>query len=238
VMAWRLCLAALASCLLAASPPVEILSGVVANEVIQQDGAGTGTITLRARCAADQCLGVEASDSPEWTAVQLAQLDTETQVSNVALASAVDPQLLDEIHADIGSLKRIGGRLANLACADLYPARCEGVQRGPRPVAARMEGGAGDRIAVMFSSVNGKLVSPGRVNGFSLRGPDGADLFAVNDAVLDAERPDTVVVRIKPHSISKSGVTLWYGWGNNPYCNLQDGKDMAAPVFSLPVRSE
>ena len=60
MMSWRLCLAALASCLLAASPPVEILSGVVANEVIQQDGAGTGTITLRARCVADQCLGVEA----------------------------------------------------------------------------------------------------------------------------------------------------------------------------------
>jgi carbohydrate esterase-like sialic acid-specific acetylesterase len=178
-----------------------------------------------------------APDSPEWNKVQLAQWEAEAQIPGVALASAIDLELLDEIHIDIASLKRVGRRLANLACADLYPSRSDGIKRGPRPVAARIEGAAKDRIAVTFSGVNGRLAATGRLSGFSLRDPVGADLLAVNDAVLDPERPDTVVLQVKPHAVPASGATLWYGWGNNPYCNLRDEKDMAAPVATLPIRS-
>ena len=27
------------------------------------------------------------------------------------------------------------------------------------------------------------------------------------------------------------GAKLWYGWGSDPYCNLVDDANMAAPVF-------
>jgi sialate O-acetylesterase len=177
-----------------------------------------------------------APNSPDWNNVQLAQLEAETRISHVALAPAVDLELLDEIHLDTPSLKRVGRRLANLACAGLSSPSSKAVKRGPRPNSARFEGMAGDRIAVTFSDVNGTLVAEGRVSGFTLRDAQGSDLFAVNDAVLDPERPDTVVLRVKPGAIPASGATLWYGWGNNPYCNLRDAKDMAAPVFTWPVQ--
>lgn len=176
-----------------------------------------------------------APDSPGWNNVQLAQLDTEAQIPHVAVVPAIDLRLLDEIHIDIDSLKRVGRRLANLACADLYPKSCASIQKGPRPVAVRIDGPAGDRIAVTFSGVNGRLAADGRVSGFSIRDPQGADLLAVNDMVLDTEHPLNVVLRVKPHVIPKSGATLWYGWGNNPNCNLRDEKDMATPVFAWPL---
>jgi sialate O-acetylesterase len=175
-------------------------------------------------------------DSAEWNKVQLAQLEVESDTPHVALAPAVDLELADPVHLNTPSLKRLGRRLANLALADMStPAPT--VKRGPRPQAAPVEGAQNDILTLTFSEVNGSLVATGRLDGFSLRDRDGSDLFAIYTATLDPQRLDTVLLKVKPKVVAP-GTKLWYGWGNNPHCNLRDEQDMAAPVFALSLVSE
>ncbi len=171
-----------------------------------------------------------------WNQVQIAQLETEKALLNAECVAAVDLELDDAAHVAVHGLKRIGHRLANLACVESSPkpAICADIHRGPRPLEAHMLGhpdhsdGEFD-IAVRFSDVNDRLVADGRIGGFSLRKQDGSELFQLYRATLDPDSPNSIVLHVG--SPLPPDATLWYGWGNNPYCNLRDAQDMAVPVF-------
>jgi sialate O-acetylesterase len=147
------------------------------------------------------------------------------------MVASVDLAMDDPIHVDTQDLKRVGARLANLACTDLFPKVCT-LKLGPRPVSAILSDGV---IRVTFSSVNGRLVAEGRVGGFSLQGPDLARLPVLYKARLDGTDPNQVLLYVQG-AIPKDS-RLWYGQGSDPYCNLRDEADMAAPVFVLPVQT-
>jgi sialate O-acetylesterase len=89
---------------------------------------------------------------------------------------------------------------------------------------------------VEFADVNGKLRSDGRLSGFSIHGADGAPLPMIFKMRLDPVDPNAAMLHIGgklPES-----ATLHYGFGKDPYCNLQDELDMAAPVFGPMVISK
>ena len=168
-----------------------------------------------------------------WNAVQLAQLRSESEIPYVGMAAAVDLTLDDAIHVDTQDLKRVGIRLSNLACHDLFPRKqnCVSLKRGPHPESATL---TGNIIRVTFSGVNGRLVTEGRLAGFSLQGPDDAPLAMLYKARLDPADPNGVLLYIQGNLPMDTRV--WYGQGKDPYCNLHDEADMAAPVFMLPVQ--
>ena len=176
---------------------------------------------------------VNPANPQYWNAVQLAQLRSESEIPHVGMAAAVDLTLDDAIHVDTQDLKRVGIRLANLACSDLFPRKqnCGSLKRGPRPESATL---TGNIIRVTFSGVNGRLVAEGRLAGFSLQGPDDAPLSILYKARLDPADPNGVLLYIQGNL--PMDARLWYGEGKDPYCNLHDEADMAAPVFLLPVR--
>ena len=169
----------------------------------------------------------------EWNAIQVAQLHSESEIPAVGMAPAVDLSLDDPIHIDTQDLKRIGVRLAKLACSDLFPRKgnCGAVKRGPRPVSALL---TGNLIRVTFSGVNGKLIADGRLSGFSLQGPKNTTLPTLFKARLDPADPSGVLLYVQGE-VPKD-LEIWYGQGKDPYCNLRDELDMAAPVFVLPVQ--
>jgi sialate O-acetylesterase len=152
----------------------------------------------------------------------------------VGMVAAVDLSMDDPIHVDTQDLKRLGIRLANLACSDLFPrnSTCAGLKRGPRPVSAAL---IGNLIHVTFSGVNGRLVAQGRVGGFTLQGPNNTPLPILYKARLDASDPTQVLLDVQGTVPKDSRV--WYGQGTDPYCNLRDEADMAAPVFVLDVHT-
>ncbi len=171
---------------------------------------------------------VNRANEAEWNLVQESQRRVEATISRSGLIASVDAVLDDGIHVSTGDLKRLGVRFANLACHDLFAAvaECARLKRGPRPASAVFRDGV---LRVSFSEVNGSLYSTGRLSGFSVHGTDGAPLAVIYKARVDAADPSAVLLSIQGKL--PPGATLHYGYGKDPYCNLRDRADMAAPVF-------
>ncbi|MEO7141883.1 MAG: hypothetical protein ABI165_00095, partial [Bryobacteraceae bacterium] len=152
----------------------------------------------------------------------------ESAIPHSGMAASVDLTLDDPIHVSTEGQKRLGHRLANLATHDLFPSVKEyaGMKRGPRPESAKFSDGA---IRVTFADVNGRLQADGRIGGFSLHARTGEWLPLIYKAKFDPASPDAVLLSV--HGKPPENAVLWYGFGKNPYCNLRDTADMAAPVF-------
>lgn len=171
---------------------------------------------------------INNSNPNDWNAVQQAQLDVEAKFQQVGMAASIDLSLDDLIHVGTQDLKRLGTRLANLACHDNFPreAGCAGLLRGPRPVSAKLSGNV---LRVSFQNVNGKLVSAGRISGFTIHDEQGSPIPAIFRAEVNAASPNEVLLNLI--AAPPAGATLRYGAGKDPYCNLRDEADMAVPVF-------
>lgn len=184
-------------------------------------------------------------DRMHWNKIQEVQRMAEQAIPNVGMVASVDLGLDDIIHISGEGLKRAGHRFANLVCHDLFPEveACRDLKRGPRPDRAyvkvnrgRLDPWGGDRrtLYVEFSDVNGRLRSAGRLSGFSIRDGDENEILAIFRAFVDPESPSRVVLELGrgiPNEPLPPGAKLWYGWGSDPYCNLVDDVNMAAPVF-------
>jgi sialate O-acetylesterase len=179
---------------------------------------------------------VNGQNEREWNAVQQAQLDALSRIPGTAplgMVSSVDLSLDDPIHVSTQEHKRLARRLANLACHDLFPAsaNCGQLKSGPRPVSAVLDRNV---IKVVFSGVNGRLMSDGRISGFSIHDASGLPVPLIFKAVIDPAEASTVGLymqgKLPEHAV------LHYGFGKDPYCNLRDAEDMAVPVFGpMPI---
>jgi sialate O-acetylesterase len=168
---------------------------------------------------------VNLPGAAEWNAVQEMQRKAEAAIPHSGMAAAIDFTLDDGIHVGTRDHKRLGARLARLACHDLFPANpgCAALKRGPRPVSARLDGGV---VRVEFSDVNGELRAAGRPAGFSIHAPTGELLAAIYKIRLEGSAALLHVQGKLP-----PGAVLWYGNGKDPYCNVTDAADMGVPVF-------
>ncbi len=166
---------------------------------------------------------VSAGDPATWNAVQQYQLEVETALPNVGMTTCLDCDLDDGIHVGTDSLRLLAARLANLA---------EGkMNRGPRPVSATIEG---NRILVKFDQINGRLTHRGRLTGFTIHGSNGQPVSLIFRARISPKAPDTVELLFGGKL--PEGANLWYGYGKDPYVNLEDSLRMSCPAFNLPIR--
>jgi sialate O-acetylesterase len=159
------------------------------------------------------------------------QRKAETRIGPGGMVAAIDLELDDLIHVGTADLKRLGIRLAKIACKDLGTPSCRDLQRGPRPESAAVSGNV---LKITFSQVNGGLRSEGRISGFTIHDASGAAIPMIFRARFDS--PNSVAL----HLIGKlpEGATLRYGAGKDPYCNVRDMEDMALPVFGpMPIES-
>src|ERR1019366_6910260 len=110
----------------------------------------------------------------------------------------------DIIHLDTQGLKRVGHRLANLACHDLFPnvESYRSLQPGPQPAAITLtKHPVRDEylMRVKFSGVNGGLRTAGRVSGFSVHSPDGQAMPVIFKTRIDPEDSTAVLLTIHVH---------------------------------------
>ena len=177
---------------------------------------------------------IDNSNVTEWNRVQLAQLKAESEIPHSGMVAAVDLQLDDTIHVSTPDLKRLGKRLADLVCIDLF-ARMKSygeMKRGPRPVEAELDNGV---VKVSFSGVNGRLQSEGRISGFSIHDSKGVLLPMIYKTRVDPAEASTVLLYVQGKL--PADAVLWYGFGKDPYCNVRDAADMAVPVFAMKIGS-
>jgi len=122
------------------------------------------------------------------------------------------------IHVSTQDHKLLGRRLANLALGR--------TKKGPRPVSATFSNGV---VRVAFAEVNGKLVSQGRISGFTIHAGPGEPSPLIFKARIDPADPSAVLLSVGGKL--PDGAVLRYGYGKDPYCNLRDEAGMGAPVF-------
>jgi sialate O-acetylesterase len=178
-----------------------------------------------------QMVGSEVSPA-EKNAVREAQRKVMMNMRYAGLTSAIDLGMSSPAHLDSDGYKRVGRRLGRLALADHY-----GDTRfkpGPSFKSATLEGQKHDTLRVLFTGVTGKLRAEPRVLGFSIRTATGSQNVDYVEATLDPKAPDAILIRgVFPRP---PGVTLWYGYGWNPICNVVDGADMPVPAFGpVPI---
>lgn len=175
---------------------------------------------------------IDKTNFTEWNKVQADQLRAEAEVPHTGMVTSVDLQLDDGIHVSTADLKRLGARLAELACQDLFPRIKDYGQRkhGPRPVAATFKDGI---VKVTFSGVNGRLQSEGRIAGFSIHESGGAEAAMIYKSRVDSAEASSVLLYVQGKL--PPNATLWYGHGKDTYCNVRDADDLAVPVFALKI---
>jgi sialate O-acetylesterase len=175
---------------------------------------------------------IDKNNVAEWNAVQLAQLLAETEIPHSGMVAAVDLQLDDGIHVSTPDLKRLGRRLADLVCHDLFPRIKDYGERktGPRPLQAIYQSGM---VKVTFSGVNGRLQSDGPLTGFSIRDEKGEWLPMIYKTRVDPAEASSVLLYVQGRL--PENALLWYGYGKDPNCTMRDATDMAVPVFSLKI---
>ena len=175
-------------------------------------------------------IGRHISDTnvAEWNQIQEAQLKAESELSNVGMVASVDLALDDGIHVSTPDLKRLGRRLADRVCHDLFPRLADygDLKTGPRPLSAFAKNGV---VKVRFTGVNMRLESQGRISGFTIHSAEGKPVAAIYKAMVDPAEASTVLLYLSGKLTEKASV--WYGFGKDPYCNLHDAADFAVPVF-------
>lgn len=166
---------------------------------------------------------VNDSNIDEWHVVQDAQRRIESLFRHVGMTTAIDLELDDGIHAGTDAYQVLGARLTNLAEGKL--------QRGPRPVRARLDG---SRILVEFGSVNGSLRHTGRLTGFTIHNAEGRPVPLIFRQRILSGSSNTVELLFGGKL--PEGSRLHYGYGKDPYLNLVDEANMPCPVFGpLPI---
>lgn len=175
---------------------------------------------------------IDKNNVAEWNTVQLAQLRAESEIPHSGMVASVDLDMEDGIHLATQDLKRLGRRLADLVCHDLFPRIKDYGERktGPRPVQAVYQGGM---VKVTFSGVNGRLQTDGHITGFSIRDEKGEWLPMIYKTRVDPAEASSVLLYVQGRL--PENAMLWYGFGKDPDCTMRDATDLAVPVFALKI---
>ncbi|MFC1558439.1 sialate O-acetylesterase, partial [candidate division KSB1 bacterium] len=155
----------------------------------------------------------EESDLAELREAQLMTLS----VRNTAMASAIDIGASDDIHPK--NKQEVGYRLSLAARAIAYGEDI--VYSGPIYSSMRI---IGDRIHIKFDHIgNGLTINGKELKGFAIAGKDREFVWAKAEI-----KDDKVIVWSQevPNPIS-----VRYGWGKNPVCNLYNEEGLPASPF-------
>jgi sialate O-acetylesterase len=166
---------------------------------------------------------------PYWEEIREAQRLIPGQIPRVHTVPTVDLDLLDGLHLDYWSQKRLGQRMAYVALPyvkkDVAPRteiklKSVRFRETPRPA-----------IMVEFEGVNGSLRAPGRATGFQLRNKStGEDVDGIFKVEFDHEQRGVAILSL-PRNFSLQNLLLVYAAGAVPYVNILDENDMAIPAF-------
>jgi hypothetical protein len=175
---------------------------------------------------------VPEDDALPWSLVRLHQTDTATGASGCV--ASLDVELQDPLHVGARGLQRVGRRLARLAVGRAEPIRVAHVERRgslvPFPSTLRMR--------IELAGLRGGLQPRLHVPGFSVRTSDGQSVPLLYRAEVRDDDRDAVTLWLFGEVVPPDA-GIWYGYGNDPYCDLTDTEDNAVPSFGpIPLGDE
>lgn len=185
-------------------------------------------------------LGCHAAteDDSSWNNIQEQQRHLPEAIPNLDVAPAIDLELDDGIHIGGKAQHVLGRRLARLA------ARMVCGTRGVKPgiVLKNLEiiktpscspGAACMSIQLTYGNVAGRLQSPGRPAGFVLLDQQGRNVQGIFKITLEGNQ---VVLHTNMWGRQLEPLSVSYGHGRFPYCNITDSDGMSIPCMqAVPV---
>jgi sialate O-acetylesterase len=171
------------------------------------------------------------SNAVNWEIIREKQRTVAYKRKNLFVVPAIDLPNDDLIHIGEEGQRRLGERMAKIALDKVYKtdggaATVDYSSYEILPAASPLH----NKMRVKFTGVNGKLQSPGRATGFTLRSndekKDGPSVFKVE---FDKDDPSSVIIWYSKEITEP--ISLYYGAGINPYVNITDSEDMSLPAF-------
>ncbi len=163
-----------------------------------------------------------------WEMIREQQRSIPTILSHAHCVGSLDLDVIDGLHLDYDSLKRMGNRMAYLAVP--YVKKAAMPRSEIKLVSVHLGKTARPTIVVEYSGVTGKLHAPGRPTGFCLKRKESGELLDwIYKIDFDAARPGRIILRAT--SVPNQNVVLYYGAGAAPYVNIVDENDMPLPAF-------
>jgi len=170
-----------------------------------------------------------------WNLIQQQQRLLPKAVEKLAVVPTIDLDLDDSVHISGKAQQRLGKRLAQAARALIEgkkAARFPIELKSIRPVLNRRKNTVD--IEVAFANVADRLQAQGRPSGFKLIRSDGTTFDGLYRIDLKGSK---AIVRTGILAGEKYKLSLYYGFGFSPYCNITDAEDRSLPVFGpYPVR--
>lgn len=174
-------------------------------------------------------LGWPLDAARPWNSIQEQERLLPRRIKHLATVPAIDLTLVDAIHISGRDQNRLGVRLAQAMdvlrrgpAAGKPPIEVGRIRLGFQP--GRVDAGM---VEVEFENVVGRLRAGGRPYGFALS--DGVNPAGnVFDVQLKGNRA-RVYASVAPAGLT--GLSLHYGAGADPYCNITDEADRSLPVF-------
>jgi len=168
-----------------------------------------------------------------WNRIQEIQRLLPKKIRRLETVAAIDLPLEDNIHIGAAGYSRLAARLARAADRLAYGNRRE--KRPPQLKSVsnlRFERDVGHSLDVVFDPAAGGLRAFGEPHGFSILTGEGEDLDCVFKTVLKGG-----AARLHVGLAGTTGLSVAYGHGITPVCNITDGRDEAVPAFGpLPIR--
>jgi len=188
-------------------------------------------------------IGCHASseDGTAWNAIQEQQRLLPSRIKHLDVAPAIDLDLDDGIHISGKSQQVLGRRLARLADRLVHKAKggkpgivLERIELVPKPF--RPAGSPSMAVKLTYGNVAGWLVSKGHPTGFSLFDIDGRNTCGIFKTSLQGS---SVLLHTDMMQQYLERLTVSYGHGRFPYCNITDSEGMSIPVIqNIPLPAE
>ena len=174
--------------------------------------------------------------SETWSGIREIQRKMSASVSNLATANTISYPMADPIHIARKSQKLLARNAAELMHALIHgqPAPeinvdIDGIKGVPNDYRSDWTD-----IIVPFTGVDGLVAEPYPL-GFRLSDPSGKDWsFTVYKTVIDGNKA-IVGVCLTPEQVKELGLSIAYGYGIAPGCNLTDLRGYSVPAFN-PVK--
>jgi len=171
-----------------------------------------------------------------WNDIQEQQRQLPGAVPHLDVVPAVDLELDDRIHIGGKAQQLLGVRLARAAnylvhqAPGVKPAiALKAVNVVPTPPwnVAHMVS-----VEVTFKNAAGKLQSRGLPTGFALIDAEGNDISQIYKTTLHGSK---VLLHTGFTPAQLADLTLRYGHGQNPYCNITDQENMGIPAMTVTL---
>lgn len=180
-------------------------------------------------------IGDDSWSPVEWNNIQDQERRLVDEIKNLEVVPAIDLDLDDLIHIASEGHAILGKRMAHmadrLALGNKKEAGSIRVVSICKKIQKDMTNPRKEWFEVTFKNVVGELRSNGRPSGFTFFNAVEKPLNLIYKATLEGNK---AILETIPSA--SEALSLSYGNGLNPYCNITDARGMLLPVFGpLPT---